>query len=312
MPWLLQDGSTVVFMTSGDELFFDYEQVNGTYKYVPRFFVQDTLVQVGNQFILTDTMGDQLCFNDFSVTPNGSTGQPGQFISLTNPAGIVVDQVTAYTSSGDIAAITAVAASPRKRTCTPTCLAAIPTPVCWPNATLSQQTTRNGPWSIVQQVVYGYYTGCQPFGNRGDLMTATIENGSGQVLDEDYYRDYTPGETNGQVNDLMYDFDTAFFARLKGRGVQSVHGQQQRGRPLCRRLLPVRYRHQPRDRGRLCKGRAAPAARTRWVPARVLIPIPMQPVSFLPVTITGRPRPLKPCRTATRTTSSPMPTARSC
>ena len=80
------------------------------------------------------------------------------------------------------------------------------------NVTLRRQIN-GGSWSTVRQVVYTYYDGSQAHGNAGDLEMANVEDGSGNILDTEYYRYYT-GESGGYVHGLKYYFDTAAYARL--------------------------------------------------------------------------------------------------
>ena len=76
--------------------------------------------------------------------------------------------------------------------------------------------------TIFRQAAYSYYqgtyTGSDAYGNFGDLKTVTIEDGSGNVLSEDYYRYYTPADLNagaqGYVGALMYSFSADSFTKL--------------------------------------------------------------------------------------------------
>ena len=76
-----------------------------------------------------------------------------------------------------------------------------------------------GNWPVVQQVLLGYYDGTyagdDQYGNLGDLKTATVRNGSNNVLGIDYYRYYTPTDIAnggaGYVGGLKYVFDAASY-----------------------------------------------------------------------------------------------------
>ena len=216
LPWLLQDGNTVIAMGSGAERFFDFDGSS----YQARFFVQDKLVADTRhqKLVLTDTAGDQLLFNDFTVVANSTTGQPGQFVSLTDPSGIVIDKVNAYTSTGNIAEIQRTGGGATESYLYTYLPSGDPNAGLLQNVTLRRETSSSGPWTTVRQVDYTYYTGSQPYGNLGDLMTAAIEDGASptpNVLDTDYYRYYT-GESGGQVHDLKYVFNSLSYARLAG------------------------------------------------------------------------------------------------
>ena len=73
-----------------------------------------------------------------------------------------------------------------------------------------RRQVNNGSWSTAQQVQYAYYDGTQSYGNSGDLMTATILDGNNNVLNEDYYRYWTPSDTDfstiGYQDSLKYTF----------------------------------------------------------------------------------------------------------
>jgi hypothetical protein len=71
-----------------------------------------------------------------------------------------------------------------------------------------------GAWSIVRQVQYAYYDGSQTYGNLGDLMTATVEDGSGNAIATSYYRYYTSGQQNGYQHALHFVFNPQSEARL--------------------------------------------------------------------------------------------------
>jgi hypothetical protein len=54
-----------------------------------------------------------------------------------------------------------------------------------PNGNNSEINVNNGPWTIVRQVAYDYYdgTGKKPYGNLGDLRTATTLDGNNNVIE---------------------------------------------------------------------------------------------------------------------------------
>src|SRR5207244_7925037 len=85
------------------------------------------------------------------------------------------------------------------------------------NVTLRRQVN-GGSWTTVRQVAYDYYDGTsqKPFGNLGDLRTATIKDGNNNTLDTKYYRYYTPTDagTTGYVHGLKYAFSPQSYARL--------------------------------------------------------------------------------------------------
>jgi RHS repeat-associated protein len=214
LPHLLADPSGTIEPLFGvDNIrFFD---PNGQGGYTPRFFVQDTLVHdpAGHQFIFTDTVGDQVVFDDFdaSIPP----ARQGQFKRLIDPAGQVTS-VTAYTAEGLIAEVQRTdAGTGLTESYLNTYQVGGPNDGLLTHVTLRRRTSATAPWSVVRQVDYTYYDGSQPFGNVGDLRTATLQDAAGNSLDTKYYRYYTTGETNGYVHGLEFVFDAPSFARLE-------------------------------------------------------------------------------------------------
>jgi YD repeat-containing protein len=70
----------------------------------------------------------------------------------------------------------------------------------------------------VRQVNYDYYDGTQnkPYGNLGDLRTATTLDGNNRVIDTTYYRYYTSADvgTIGYIHGLKYMFSPPSYARM--------------------------------------------------------------------------------------------------
>jgi hypothetical protein len=63
-------------------------------------------------------------------------------------------------------------------------------------------------------VAYAYYDGTQTYGGTaGDLLTAKVEDGSGNTLDTSFYR-YYKTESGGYAHALKYVFDPASYSRL--------------------------------------------------------------------------------------------------
>jgi RHS repeat-associated protein len=213
LPYLRQNaaGNEIIVITNGtDARYFDQ---NGS-TYTPRMYLQETLTHdtANQQFVLTDTQGDVIRFWDFTSTLPAS--QQGQFQSFTDPAG----NVTAVVSRNAAGQPTEVHRSGNS--------GGIPTVESYlyayygsgPNTgQLAWVTLRRkingGSYNTVRQALYTYYDGTQAHGNLGDLMTAQIKDGNGNVLATDYYRYYT-GEAGGYVHGLKYVFNSHSYDRL--------------------------------------------------------------------------------------------------
>lgn len=208
-------GTTISVLTSATNA-TNFVLSNG--QYVPTTYVADTLVHdtVNGEFVWADSEGNQIRFYDFSSTT--PTGRQGQFKSQTDAGGLLT-YVAAWTSEGTIQEVRRQdAQSQDVESWYYSYL-----PATDPNAGLIsrvqlRKSDGNGGWTVARQVVYDYYetvsliTG--EYGDRGDLKTASIQDGSGNVLDTSYYRYYGFGESGGYLHGLKYVFDSESYARL--------------------------------------------------------------------------------------------------
>jgi RHS repeat-associated protein len=215
LPSLQQAGPNTVVEVSNSTTARYFDLVGGTYQ--PRFYDQSQLVYQSSskQFVLTDSSGDQIHFYDFSTA--WPVNQRGQFKSFVGPAGSVT-AVTDHTNYGNIAEVQRSTTS-GGNTVTESWLYSYVT-TCINSGLLASVTLRRqvngGDWSVVRQVQYAYYDGTQPYGNVGDLLTATLQDGSGNILDTNYYRYYTTADagTIGYEHALKYVFSAASYGRL--------------------------------------------------------------------------------------------------
>ena len=156
------------------------------------------------------------------------------------------------------------------------------------NVTLRQQTN-GGAWTTIQQVQYTYYDGTTSYGNQGDLELAQTEDGSGNVLDTDYYRYYTPADASsgGYVGGLKYVFNSDSYARLTAAlgSTSPMDATDSDSRAVCRQFLRVRLgtRGNPGNRGwqRVPPPHQAASARS---------PTATPPATTPPVSTVGRRR----------------------
>jgi RHS repeat-associated protein len=192
-----------------------YDNTTGSYK--PRFYDQSQLVydSSNSQYVQTDSSGNQMRFYDFSAA--WPAGQQGQFASYTDRNGNTTT-VTAHTASGAVAEVQRSVTVGGTTTTESFLYSYISSGV---NSGLLQSVVlrrqvNGGAWTVVRQVQYAYYDGTQSYGNAGDLMTATVQDGSGNTIDTSYYRYYTPADAGsiGYVHGLKYVFTPASYARL--------------------------------------------------------------------------------------------------
>jgi RHS repeat-associated protein len=220
LPYLRQtaSGTTIVVITNGvDARYFD--QVGSSTTYTPRLYLQETLTHdtTNNQFILTDTVGDTIRFNDLTSTLPAN--QQGQFQSLTDPAGNVTGVVSRTTDGKptEVQRTTNQSGVVTTESYLYTYIGSGTNAGLLSNVTLRRQVN-GGAWAIARQVNYTYYDGSQAHGNAGDLMTAIVLGSAGNTINTDYYRYYTPADSGangpGYVHGLKYAFAGHAFDRL--------------------------------------------------------------------------------------------------
>jgi RHS repeat-associated protein len=214
IPHLLQaDGSTnntLIFIANGGTAYY-YDLTNGVYQSHLDDGTKLTYNSGNDTFTLIDTQGDQIVLNGFT---NPLAAKHGEFASYADPYG--TQMVASYTTDGHIAEMQRSATIGSNTTTESYLYSYLPT---GPNAGLLSNVTlrtkvNTGAWSTVRQVNYAYYDGTQSGGNPGDLMTATVEDGSSNVMDTSYYRYYKSGETNGYTHGLKYVFNPDSYLRL--------------------------------------------------------------------------------------------------
>jgi YD repeat-containing protein len=216
LPSLQQAGSTnSLVVVSNSTTARYYDKLNGTYQ--PRFYDQSQLSydSTHSQYVLTDSTGAQLRFYDFSAT--WPAAQQGQFASYSDAGGNQIS-VTAHTSSGQVQEVqrsTTVSGTTTTESYLYSYLSSGVNAGLLQSVVLRRQVN-GGSWSTVRQVQYAYYDGTQSYGNAGDLLTATVQDASGNTISTDYYRYYTSADAGsiGYVHGLKYMFSGASYARL--------------------------------------------------------------------------------------------------
>jgi hypothetical protein len=212
LPVLLQvNGGSSLAVVSDAATARYFDLVGSTYQ--PRFDEQDVLTRntTAHEFILTDTLGDQIRFNDFTGMPANAGGR---FKSYTDPAGNVTS-VVLWDNGGrplEVQRSSTVGSTTVVESYLYSYIATGVNAGLMQSAVLRRQVN-GGAWSTVRQVAYAYFDGTQSYGNAGDLQTAQVKDGAGNVLDTKYYRYYT-GESGGYVHGLKYAFGPAAYARL--------------------------------------------------------------------------------------------------
>ena len=204
---------TVVCVVAGtiyDAVWFDL--VSG--QYVPRFFVQATLVHdsANQQFIYTDPKGYVTKFFD------NSAGVPsvkqGQFKSFTDRAGN--ETAASYDPTTNRIASFVQSSGGASSGFHYSYYAD------GPNAGQLQYATLQVNGQEVRRASYDYYGNDDKHGNVNDLMRVTIQHKNGsdwENLGVTYYRYYKPGEAGGFAHGLRYAVGPHGYAQMVRAGI---------------------------------------------------------------------------------------------
>jgi hypothetical protein len=212
-PYLIEiSGTSTLALISNATTAEYFDLVGGVYH--PRYFSQLQLAydSTNHLFKLTDTLGYQVTFDDFSTSL--PTLQQGQFESFTAPYGNVMSVISHATDGqiGEMQRSTTSGGNTYTESFLYSYLTSGPNIDLLSGVVLREQVN-SGSWTTIRQVVYAYYDGTTSYGNARDLRTATIEDAATNVIDTWYYRYYT-GETGGYIGGLKYAFSPASYARL--------------------------------------------------------------------------------------------------
>ncbi|WP_162668091.1 polymorphic toxin-type HINT domain-containing protein [Gemmata massiliana] len=182
--------------------------------YVPDYFTTDQLAYdaTAGEFVLTNAGGDRYRFCDFATSL--PTEQRGRLKQVTDRFGNTT-AVTTWTSAGKPGEVQR-SATVGGATVTESYLYSYVSGGVNDGRVSSVVLRRRagtGAWSTIREAAYTYYDGVEAHGNATDLKTAVVKDGSGNVLDTEYYRYYT-GESGGYVHGLKYAFRGDSYARL--------------------------------------------------------------------------------------------------
>jgi RHS repeat-associated protein len=203
-------GNAVAHVIDGN----DAQWFDGTTSFTARHGSHDKLALVGGEYVLTLADGSQYRFYDFD--PALPAAQRGAFKSYRDPAGNAV-VAQPYDGNGNLTEVRMGAAGTAAMTSY-----AYEYYASGANAgrlqRASYQVSEDGGanWTVVRKAEYDYYdgsgTGENAFGRVGDLRTAVVKTGGGDVLDTTYYRYYTAtGGTGyaGGMRMVLYGEDYA-------------------------------------------------------------------------------------------------------
>ncbi len=219
-PQLVQGTGTIIAEIGGNELFFDD---NGDGTYTPRFFSQEQLTSSGNTFTLTDTLGDQYVFNDFSVSndsdPTKGIYTRGGLVSYTDADGIKAT----VASTDDLGNIKEIDVSNNDKY-----IYTYKTASNGKSETLSNVQLQRGG-TVVQEVDYTYYadTNGKPgmYGGDGDLESATVKelsNGTLATVGGSYYRYQTAANSPSLLTTAVEGENFLLLLSQNGNSVSSL------------------------------------------------------------------------------------------
>jgi YD repeat-containing protein len=224
-PWPQTTIQTLVVVSDGTTARYFDLAYNGTYYpqdptsgSLPSGSLYDAAIvydATNGQYVLTDSGGAQLRFNDFATSRPAANR--GAFYSYTGTDGVIT-RVTSTTTDGRAAEVqraVSVGTTSVVDSYVYNYVGGLLQGVTW------RRQTGTGSFQPIRTVVYAYYDSGQPYGNVGDLETATVSDGTGNVLGTSYYRYYTPADSTdasgavvGYAGGLKYVFGPAAYARL--------------------------------------------------------------------------------------------------
>ena len=185
-PELIQYNLTTIVVTDADGGTW-FSPMEFSSDYVQKYGSGSTLTysSESDEFTMEDPLGNTEVFYGFASTARPAA-ERGQLASYSNDGGEELDYAY-YTSTIDAGRVETV--------------------------------TLKNDGNTIRSANYTYYAGTflgdDKYGNAGDLRTSQIKDADGNLIDENYYRYYTPtNHTNGYVGGLQYMFSTASFARL--------------------------------------------------------------------------------------------------
>ncbi len=184
-PELFQFDATHLVVTDANSgTWFSYNSSTGAYT---QQYASDSTLSYNSttgKFTFTDSLGDTETFFGFSNSLPAI--QHGQMADFTNSGG--EELVYSYNTSG--ANVGRVA-----------------------TVTLKQDST------TIRQAVYTYYqgthTGDDEYGNLNDLKLVQINDASGNLIDQTYYRYYTSSSSTSYVGGLQFMFSLDSYLRLQ-------------------------------------------------------------------------------------------------
>lgn len=207
----------VILGVVSEAIWFDYD--SGTATYQARFFVPDTLVHNGSEFVYVDAEGRQFKFYDFSGTPEALRGQ---FKSFVNPYG--QETAAAYGVNNLISSFTqeGTGSSSSSGVAGPSTSYLYNYNLSGENAgRLSTVTLLNGIFAV-RRTQFKYYGSGESHGSLGDLQSAKLQQFNGTSWDNlstTYYRYYKAGDTDGFVRGLKYLVSSNSYSQMVALGI---------------------------------------------------------------------------------------------
>jgi|688.fasta_scaffold28483_3 RHS repeat-associated protein len=172
----------------------------------------DQITREGSQFVYRNLSGETIRFRDFS---SSNILLRGQFISRSDSNGNRLE-VTSNLPSGAIATLAgyqANSATPVERWTYSYIATGLPNA----GKLLTAEVRRNDS-TLLRSTLYTYYNKNDPNGSLGDLKMLTVRDGSGGLIDHQYFRYYKSGQADFQFgfnSALKYSFDFDSFQRLR-------------------------------------------------------------------------------------------------
>jgi len=185
-PQLIQGTNCIIAVIGSDTLYFDQQSVG---VYAARFFANEALTYTGGQYVLTDTVGDQFFFNEFTVAnaadPTQGMYQRGGLAKYVAADGVTA-MVNGHTALGNINQIS-IGGDQYVYTYNTPAAGQVDETL----KSVQVQRTAGGNTSTVYQVDYTYYAAGNAHGGKDDLQSAVVQQVGANglvIVDGSYYR----------------------------------------------------------------------------------------------------------------------------
>ncbi len=217
LPSVAQNGAALLINLNATSTFV-FQAVAGSnpLAYTPQGFIQDTMATQGDELVFTDTTSNRTIFYGFTAAvPPQLRGKLKRLIDTAgNVSGTTYDASFQMTRIDRIANVNGAAVTETFQ---------YAYRADGRLTSVSRIVGRNAVMALSRMVVFDYYTGANgENGEQGELKTAMLQDGLGNVLNRFGYRYWRVATGGGVVGLLKYVVNPRTYARLLGQGTDPI------------------------------------------------------------------------------------------